>query len=425
MFTRPLVRLLPAGGLLLLLAAPLAAQDVAVKTMGSMLMFTGGDLPVEFSISTGPLTDDGDGGSSSGDAVTVTPAKGTTLNGSPDVLSFTDIKSLKITLGPDIDHLSFVDFTFGGTIKLKGGLGNDTVDFTNCTLGGTLKLNGDDGDDTFTFGTSTITGKLTIVGGTGILTMNATDTNFIDTSVTGGSSDDEVTWQGVSVKGKSRFTLKQGADTVSLTNVDIGLKTDVNLSSGANVFTATTCGFGDQLKLVGGNDPDNVTFTDSGIGLALKVTLGGGENNLSLNSVAGAMQVGEQLIVKGGSSTDTVTLAAGLDKGLVVQVGEFAKVSLSGDANTLTSTGVLQIGTDLKYSGGSDDDHVSLDGAGIGEDLTATLSGGNNEVTLNNCVGTNVKITAGSGDDTVAFTGTTAFSGKQTFKLGGGDNTEP
>jgi hypothetical protein len=30
--------------------------------MGSMLMITGGDLPVEFSISTGPLTDDGDGG---------------------------------------------------------------------------------------------------------------------------------------------------------------------------------------------------------------------------------------------------------------------------------------------------------------------------------------------------------------------------
>jgi hypothetical protein len=62
------------------------------------------------------------------------------------------------------------------------------------------------------------------------------------------------------------------------------------------------------------------------------------------------------------------------------------------------------VGTDLKYSGGGDDDHVSLDGVGIGEDFTATLAGGNNDVTLNDCIGTNVKITAGSGDDTVAFT---------------------
>jgi len=388
-------------------------------------MITGGDLPVEFSISTNPLTDDGDGGGSTGDAVTVTPAKGTTLNGSPDALSFADVKSLKITLGPDIDHVHFVDFTFGGNIKLKAGLGNDTVDFTGCTLGGVEKLFGDDGDDTFTYATSTITGKITLIGGDGNLTMDATDTNMVDTSVTGGTGDTQVTWNTVSVKGKVRLKLKQGNDTVSFTAVDIGLKTDVSLSQGDNTFTATNCSLNDQLKLGGGNGADTVSFEDSGIGLALKATLGSGVNSFALNSVASAMQVGEQLIVKGGPDADTVTITAGATPGLVVQVGEFAKVSLSGDANTFTSTGVLQVGTDLKYSGGGDDDHVSLDGVGIGEDFTATLAGGNNDVTLNDCIGTNVKITAGSGDDTVAFTGTTAFSGKQTIKLGGGDNTEP
>ena len=420
-----LVRTLLAGGLLLAAAAPLAAQDVTVTLKGTKLSVKGGLLAEEISISTSAITD-GEGGGPTTDPVVVTPAKGTTLNGAPDALTFDAVKTLVIDMDEEADLVHFVDFTFGGAITLHAGTGNDVVDYVGCVLGGTQKLFGDDDDDTFTLGTSTITGKLTLNGGDGNLTMTATDTNLVDTTVTGGTGDNAVTWTTVAVKGKVRLKLKQGNDTVVFTGVDIGLKTDVNLSKGDNSFTATGCSLNDQLKLVGANDADTVSFEDSSIGLALKATLGGGANSFALNSVAAAMQVGEQLIVKGGPDADTVTFAAGETKGLVVQVGEFAKVSLSGGGNTVTSTGVLQVGTDFKYSGGGDDDSVSLDGAGIGEDFTASLAAGNNNVTLNDTiVGNNLKITAGSGDDTVAFTGTTSITGKQTIKLGGGDNTQP
>ncbi|HEX5011049.1 MAG TPA: hypothetical protein VFY71_11675 [Planctomycetota bacterium] len=419
------LRTLLAGGLLLVAAVPLAAQDVDVMPMGSTLMLTGSDLAVEFTISNNPLGDDGNG-PPTGDAVTVTPAKGTTLNGSPDAQSFEAIKKLTIKLGEESDLLHFVDFSFAGTIKLKAGAGDDAIDFSNCSVEGKEKLSGDDGDDSFTF-TNCFDGKISILSNDGKLTVNITDSNFFLTSITGGTDDDTVTFDNVSVDTSSRFVLKQGNDSVQLTGVSVNTDTHVTLSTGDNQFTSTGSSFGEQFKLVGGNGADTFSFQDSQIGEALKVTMGPGVNSLALNSVASPMQVGEQLIVKGGPNPDTVTFADGADPGTVIQVGEFLRVSLSGDVNALTTTGLLQVGEDLKYTGGSGNDLVSLDGTSIGEDATFSLAAGNNDIALNDCGGDDLKITAGGGDDTVALTGTTptTFTGKQTIKLGGGDNQGP
>jgi hypothetical protein len=419
------VRTLLAGGLLLVVAAPLAAQDVDVMPMGSTLMLTGSALAVEFTISNNPLSDDGNG-PPTGDAVTVTPAKGTTLNGSPDAQSFEAIKKLTIKLGEESDLVHFVDFSFEGTIKLKAGDGDDAIDFSNCSVGGQQKLSGDEGNDSFTFENCS-DGKISILGDDGTLTVGITDSSFFLTSITGGTDDDTVTFDNVSVETSSRFVMNQGSDTVQLTAVSVNTDTHVTLSTGDNQFTATQSGFGEQFKLTAGNGADTISFEDSQIGEALKVTMGPGVNSLALNSVAGAMQVGEQMVVKGGPNPDTVTFTDGADPGTVIQVGEFLRVSLSGDVNAFTTTGLLQVGEDLKYTGGGGNDLVSLDGTSIGDDATFSLAAGNNDISLNDCGGDDLKITAGGGDDTVALTGTTTttFTGKQTIKLGGGDNQGP
>src|SRR5262249_57896059 len=130
-------------------AAASVAEDAAAPLKGKTLSVIGGAGAEQISITSSVLAD-GDS-SPNGDPVVVTPAPGTTVNGSTEPASFDLVKVLKIAMGDGDDVVNFGPFSFQGAVTLHGGDGGDQVSTNNTDLDGKVSFFGDDGDDTFTF----------------------------------------------------------------------------------------------------------------------------------------------------------------------------------------------------------------------------------------------------------------------------------
>jgi hypothetical protein len=230
----------------------------------------------------------------------------------------------------------------------------------------------------------------------------------------------------VTVDFELKIKLFAESDTIALAGITVGTVTSIKLSSGNNVFTDAGGLYGEFVSLVGGSGNDTFTYSDSTIGNTLNVKLGAGINQLGLVADQESTNVGNDALIKGGPGVDTVQLDDGFKPGGFVQIGNQLVVSLKGGANELDTTGDIGVGEDLRYSGGGQDDVVSLDGTDIGLDANLVLGGGTNDAILNDTlVGADLRITAGSGDDTVQLTGTTFIGGLQLIHLGGGFNQGP
>jgi hypothetical protein len=76
------------------------------------------------------------------------------------------------------------------------------------------------------------------------------------------------------------------------------------MSLGDNSFHCTgPTQFGAKLTYTGGKGEDTIDVSDAQIGETLDITLGPANNSVTLASVADDMEVGEKLLVSGGSGT--------------------------------------------------------------------------------------------------------------------------
>ena len=417
-----LASLLVAAGLL---ATNAAAQAVTAKLKGSSLVVTGSESSDTLEIRNDAPSVDSE--SSSGVTVFLVPSAGTSVNDSTDPVSFDGVKKLKFTMNGGADELTFHDFNFTGSLSVNGGDGADQVSFLNCDVEtGPIKLLGSAGDDTYDFTTNFLNGPVKISGSTGLLDIEADDTFFLSLSVKGGPGPDLVDLATCNMD-TAKINLSAGDDQVFLAAVGEDQSFTVLLGPGVNSFSCTSdCSIGENLIYRGGTGDDTVTVQDTSIGERLDVKMFGGANSFTMASVASNMQVGEQLIVSGGSGTDEITLTDANGPAFpAFGVGSGAKLALQGGINDVSGTGFLQI-AGMSITLGPQDDTVSLDGCQLQDKLSVALSNGTNSLTINDAVlQDDLFVTGGAGDDTVALTGSTSVAGQQKIHLGGGNNTQP
>ncbi len=412
--------------LIALVSAPAAAGDVsAVLKGGKSLVITGSESDDALTITNFvTLTGDGDGGSS-GDDVAITPAKGTTVNGSPDPVTFSNLFKLKLLLDAGADTVDFTDFNFEGTLTLRGDTGAESITFTGSSISGAVKLFGEEDDDSFAFDASNL-GVTNIKGETGVLTVTDSASNFESLKLTGGPGDDVLTWTSTSVSENIKVNMSFGNDAVTFSGVSIGEDSTFKMSLGDNSLTiADGTQFGALVSYKGGPGADTLDLSDSQVGETLNVKLGPGLNSVTIASVLNNMEIGQSLIIKGGPQDDTVTLDDA--NGVAFPgfgIGEDTKINVVAGVNSVMVQGFVQFGEDLSITSGALDDTIAIDGAEALEDIKILVAAGNNVMTVLNTLADALTITAGSGDDSLDLTGTT-ISGEQKINLGGGNNTGP
>jgi len=357
--------------------------------------------------------------------VRVTPGKGSTLNGLGDPIDFPGVLKLKISLGEGADVLAFDSFVFGGSVSVNCGGGADTFTASTCTVG-PFTFNGGGGDDEFSASVNADFGDSVIKGGQGALTMSLDDAFFSSLKLNGGEGLDQLDFSNSTID--FAFTLKLGADsdTVAFDLVTIGSSSTLNLGAGNDVFTDLSGFYGEFVNFAAGEGNDTLEFNQSVFGNALSMKLSGGVNQVTLTGTDSQVNVGNDLVIKGGPDTDTIELREGPVPAAIVVIGNNCLVALKGGANEFEATGDVGIGDDFSYSGGGQDDVVQLSETSVGLDANIALANGTNDVILTDClIGLDLRITAGKGDDTVQMNGTNTVGGLTLIHLSGGNNTQP
>jgi len=411
---------------LLVLAAltpALAAQAVTTVLKGTTLTIKGSAGIDDLTLGNPGAVADGDQVPAPVD-VLVTPNNGTTLNGSPDPVTFPGVLKLKILLGDGSDVVHLTDFAFGvDPVTLNAGPGDDHVFLVNTTTG-PFKFIGAAGNDTFDLNGSHLE-STKVIGSSGVLTMPAVSSYMHDLKLTAGPEIDALDWTSTTVDFSAKLNLSAGNDHVHWNDIIVGNDATLLLGPGNDDFADDAGTFGNFVSIVASSGDDHVVFEDSLVGNDLNLKLGSGQNEVEMRGQDEEFSVGNTCTITGGGAIDTVKC---VDFGHAVIFGNNLVCALKAGANELQSNGDVSTGDDLRYTGGGGDDVVDLDGFQVGTDANIVLKGGTNDVILTDCeVGNDLRITAGSGDDTVQFLGTTAASigGNVLIHLGGGFNISP
>jgi hypothetical protein len=329
------------------------------------------------------------------------------------------------------------NLTFSGT-----GAGNDTINIhKGLQIGGNATIDLKDGDNVLWLDGGVVDGQLSVAGGSG---KDVVELGFSDQ---------------VMVKGNARFNLGNGSNWLSASagnmfRVDKDLiykggsgddttdfefehapvlilgNLNVNFgaaNTGQNLWKTEKLEVKGNAKFHGGSSSDTVALTGpTTIYGKLALNLLGGPNRLDL---AGG-SVGQVNYV-GGAGQDAIHLAA--DNGITV-VGSFA-ATMGNGLNSLSGDGPYQVvvGTNFAYTGGADDDTVSLAAFGtnlyVKGDATAALGGGGKNVfktwaskslTVNGHLAMTSAATLGT--SSIFLHGTNTF-GTLSVNLGNGSNT--
>jgi hypothetical protein len=182
-----------------------------------------------------------------------------------------------------------------------------------------------------------------------------------------------------------------------------------------------------------------LTGSSNVIGGDLEVTGGSGPQTVHA-AVNQALAVGAQATVNLGSGPDIVDLAGNnlavagnlsllgvnqFDSGGIVTVGGnlVADSSMENESSTLIDNAIMDIAGDLMFYSGDGDDTVLLTAAtSVGGDIHVKAGAGNNQaVILGTFGGSDIKYTGGSGVDRVTL-GTTGSPANVNAKLGLGDD---
>jgi hypothetical protein len=288
-----------------------------------------------------------------------------------------------------------------------------------------LKISLGDGNDTLEL-TAVVEGNLKIAAGPGDDTLLISGAD-IDGNVAIAGAAGALTLDMSTVEVDRSLVVRGGPgnDTVTCSAVDVDFNGVFALGAGTNSFTDTNGLYDHFFSGAGGPGADTFSFTDSYL-QAARFQLGPGANALSMTS----MDVGTDMTYAGGPQDDLVTL-------LGAHIGENAAFKLSGGDNRVTldlydedpqqpGTERTQVGEFFTVAAGSGDDTIALGGATqIGESTRLTLASGDNTCNLlDTSFGEDLFVSAGSGDDSVDVTGS-GIGGDATYKLGGGVNTQP
>jgi hypothetical protein len=368
----------------LLLATPSAlADNVKVKLKGTKLTVTGDAGSNELSLTTTFMIKT----TGAPVSVQVTPAGGTTINGTASPKVFDGVVDVKVTLGGGDDAITFTDFAIAGGLTVLGDGGDDDVTLLNSTIGSAT----------------------TITGGAGKLTAHATTSSLhgdlVIKAAPSGFHQDTVGLSGVTVDG----------DTSVLLGAGFGTLTDDNSSTLSGSLTIIS---GGSVKAGGGFA---LTYTDTTIGQDVNFKLGSGAHGAQFRSAA----IGGQITWNSGGGADSLILRA-------TTVGGDCKAAMGSGANLaifdqlVGGSAPTQISGNLDVSATSGADGASvLHGTSIGGSCSLVLgNGANSAVVTNSSVGADLVIKTGTGDDSATVSGDT-IAGQTTIDLGTGSNTGP
>lgn len=335
----------------------------------------------------------------------------------------TPLKSLDVTLGDGVDHLSLVGLTVAGDAKIAGGLGANTIATDSVTIKGGLKVTGGTGADTLTIAGSIFSVKKDFILelGDGANAVTTTAPNFViggKLSYTGGTGADSFTAsESVSVKKDLSFTLGAGAASITAdttANFSVGGKMSVD-SSGSLA--------GDVVKIepfaYGGVIKGDLQVIDGAGNLNLSQT-GFGINNLS----------GKVTIVTGAGTSNVVLGSELIFFGL--GLSSKTKTVLIDARDSSSSSFGMAIGKGLsggvKYLGGSGGDRVqiySTSQAATSSQVDVDLGDGANYFNALCSAGgfKKVKVNSGSGTNEVQLSLLNATAGNFDIHNGGGNST--
>lgn len=351
-------------------------------------------------------------------ALTGSEAGTITVNGGPQIATFTDIEQFTLSAGND--NFTGAD-SITGAVTVAGGLGNDSITGT----GGADSLLGEDGNDTLNGG----------LGNDGLF---------------GGAGNDRL------AGGSGADTLDGGAGNDSLAGGDgadslLGGDGSDTLSGGTGNDTLDG-GLGDDIIAVGGTDSafggagdDVFTLDISDLAGNVAVTITGGETGEDLtdptNGGAGdvldlSLSLDPVEVIFGTNPESGTVNGIDGDLGADIVFSEIERVITTESDDTIqggTSTGAIHVatgdGNDSVVTGSGND---TID-AGTGDDAVTggagndSISGGDGADTLDGGLGDDILfggagndvITAGAGNDTL-----TGGSGQDRFVFQNGGGTD-
>ena len=453
-----LVRALLLIPFFLLTARTLHADDVAVGVSGGSLKLSSTGAMIDVTIDQTGLPST---------KFRVTPAVGTTVNGSSTASVFNNVTSdlrIQQTAGggsymiedsviardlrvngsaPDGLVVGFIgsmkvkrDISFKATagssvlstapgsvkrnIKFKcGGVGNSTTVLNSTVVGGDVRIDSADGTDVVVLAPNTkVKGDFRVNFGEGINTFVDTSSNEYrgDLKITGGDGTNTAVVTGQLDRDLSVLFGHGDGNTVVLT-AEIG--GSVRATSGGELSTLTvapsTTTPWKSLRFDGGDGGDTVNFgPNTTFDRDVDLRLGAGDNTIS----GGAFARTRSLKVTAGPGLDSIEFdATHVDKNCSIDLG--SSPSATPDVLQLIGTrvdGALSILSDLNRC------NVTLTSLTVGGDARLDLGRGANTVGIDSgtfksltCLGTNEI-------DKYTLTGTVTTAKNTSFLLGNGNN---
>jgi len=349
-----------------------------------------------------------------------------------------------------VENVNAADGSLIGPTVINGTIGSDNIDLTAYN-DAELIVNANSGNDTVGLGGSNNNVIVNLDSGDNVVNVDDTSANtFV---INGGTGEDTVNLSG---NLSDYVMLDNGDSTLTLTNSISGATTTVDTAvenivlgdgtqigyDGSTITITDALGNDSNIDLSGYNNTTFIVNTSDEYDV---VNLGGIENNVTVN-----LDSGDSIVNIDDSSFNTFVINGGYNLDRVNFSGNFSDYSIvdNGD-ETLTLTNSISgatttLGTDLEYIDfgdgvelthngssfmvvdgnnvsnnfdftdynassidlfvGDQNDTVNL--GGEGNDVTVTLSSGDNIVNFDDSTFNTVRINGGTGEDTVNLSGT-------------------
>ncbi|WP_145029989.1 hypothetical protein [Caulifigura coniformis] len=292
----------------------------------------------------------------------IATASKTTLNITGDAEAGSNLQLEQISGGVRLTALSgtirvngadvtSADFTGITTLNVRLGAGDDTVSVLGSLNLKNVTFNLGDGDNSLSVGAGmNVTGKLSVTGGTGDDTVSFEGSIAKSASISLGLGNDQISLLGTSFSSSVTINTGAGADLVTIDETSLGVDASFN-----NTLTINT-----------GEDNDEVSIRNAA---TKRITLNTGDDDdivdlenitangtLSLQTGAGADILNLVSVTQTASGTNTINVGTGADAVVIAQSSLKANTNIdlgTGIINTLSVDDTSFAGTfNLNTNGG-------------------------------------------------------------------------
>lgn len=298
------------GLLSLVFAAPVAANQVAARLEGSLLVITGDNLGNQIVVSQNAAND-----------VTIRGVNGTRVNGLPSVVfRRAALQQAEILMEGGNDIVTFSNFAVSNDLFINLGAGNDAVrtGAAPSSIGVGLSIEGGTGTDTISLSGWQTGGDLFIDGQGGILRTTLTNTTILGAfAAIGGEANDQVTMTGCTVGLDASLQLGKGADVVSVTDL-MAFSFWAATDEGADRVTVAQTAVLEDFGIFTGTENDVVNLSDVDSGKNVYVGTDLGADQVVATRVAAELDA----VFEGGAGVDSLA-DRGIFGGVKVEIKEF------------------------------------------------------------------------------------------------------